>query len=122
MSSSGLVTPSPLSAMRFGKVTGRSKAPLPAFICPLPSMIDPAQFTVTFRENVAMTPPRRRTTCFELTRPGGRASLLPGTPGDGKLHDHAGDAECNPHQQDPVVAGRGARRIREPHVVPRGRV
>ena len=53
ISSSGLVTPS-ASPMRRGKLTGRLKAPLPAFAVPLPSMIEPSQFTVTLRENVAI--------------------------------------------------------------------
>jgi hypothetical protein len=53
MSSSGLVIPS-ASPMRRGKLTGSVKAPLPAYVDPLPSMIPPSQFTVTLRENVAI--------------------------------------------------------------------
>ena len=40
--------------MRDGNVTGSVNAPVPAFADPLPSMIDPAQSTVTVRENVAI--------------------------------------------------------------------
>src|SRR5260370_8974370 len=53
ISSSGLVMP-PGSPIRAGNVRGRLKAPLPAFAVPLPSMIEPSQFTVTLRENVAI--------------------------------------------------------------------
>src|SRR4051812_32242706 len=40
--------------MRDGNVTGSVNAPEPAFASPLPSMIEPAQSTVTVRENVAI--------------------------------------------------------------------
>src|SRR3954453_7603202 len=98
ISSSGLVTPS-ASPMRRGKLTGRLKAPLPAFAVPLPSMIGPSQFTVTLRENVAIQPPDRRT---REVRP---ASLLAWLSGDRELHDHAGHAKRYPHQQHPVLPG-----------------
>jgi hypothetical protein len=41
--------------MRAGNVTGRVNAPVPAFADPFPSMIEPAQSTVTVRENVAIS-------------------------------------------------------------------
>ena len=40
--------------MRDGNVTGSVNAPLPAFACPLPSMIEPAQSTSHVRENIAI--------------------------------------------------------------------
>ena len=52
-SSSGLVCPAG-SPIRDGNVTGSVNAPLPAFACPLPSMIEPVQSTVTLRENTAI--------------------------------------------------------------------
>jgi hypothetical protein len=40
--------------MRDGNVTGSVNAPVPAFTAPFPSMIGPAQSTVTVREKFAM--------------------------------------------------------------------
>jgi hypothetical protein len=42
--------------MREANVTGNVKAPEPALAVPFPSITDPAQSTVTVRENVAISP------------------------------------------------------------------
>src|SRR4029079_12494651 len=105
MNSSGLVTPS-APPIRRGKLTGRVKAPLPAFVVPLPSMMPPSQLTVTLRENVAI----------DLSSENAVTSLA-ALGGYCQLHDHAGHSERDPSQQNPVIARRGIHRIREPHVV-----
>src|SRR5258708_32455397 len=92
------------SPIRAGNVRGRLKAPLPAFAVPLPSMIEPSQFTVTLRENVAIQNLLSvGTSLLSLCR-------------YGELDENARDAEREPDEQDPVLAWRRVHRIGQPDV------
>src|SRR5688572_19554139 len=140
ISSSGLVLP-PASPIRFGNVTGRVKAPLPALAVPLPSISPPSQSVVTLRSNVAMCPPMadlKVGTTVRLKADAIKVRLKPDTTdvlrlcflhfrtdrhaqaaGEAKLNEHAEQPDRRPRGKNPAAAWREIEWIHHPYRRPR---